>query len=235
MFIKKGLLSACLTAVLAFTASAFAQEQKVEPQILFTNVNVFDGKSDKLAEGMSVLVEGNLIKKVAKGDIEAEGATVIDGGGRTLMPGLIDGHVHFMINDDYGKIETDRELADLAYNSVVVANRALMDGFTAARDMGGPAFALQRAIDSGLIPGPRIYPSGAFISQTSGHGDFRERGDTAYSINDKDSLPNFERFGIGVVADGVPSARSHEIESSPRCKPDQDHGWWRRFVSLRSD
>ena len=205
MIMKKSLMGASLTAALLFAASAVAQDEKPKPQVIFTNVNIFDGKNDKLSEGMSVLVEGNLIKKIAKGSIEANAdATLIDGGGRTLMPGLIDGHVHFMINDDYGRIETDRELADLAYNSVVVARRALMDGFTAARDMGGPAFALKRAIDSGLIPGPRIYPSGAFISQTSGHGDFRERGDTSYSINDKDSLANFERFGIGMVADGVP-------------------------------
>jgi len=206
MIMKKSLMAASLTAALLFAASAAAQDEKPKPQILFTNVNVFDGKSDKLAEGMSVLVEGNLIKKVAKGDIEADAnATVVDGGGRTLMPGLIDGHVHFMINDDYGRIETDREITDIVYNSVIVARRALMDGFTTVRDMGGPTFGLKRAIDSGLIPGPRVYPSGAFISQTSGHGDFRERGDTSYSINDKDSLANFERFGFGMVADGVPA------------------------------
>jgi len=205
MFIRKSLLAVSLTATVVFAVSAAAQEEKPKPQVLFTNVNIFDGKSDKLAEGMSVLVEGNLIKKVAKGKINADGAKVIDGGGRTLMPGLIDGHVHFMINDDYGRIETDREITDIVYNSVIVARRALMDGFTAVRDMGGPTFGLKRAIDSGLIPGPRIYPSGAFISQTSGHGDFRERGDTSYSINDKDSLANFERFGFGMVADGVPA------------------------------
>jgi imidazolonepropionase-like amidohydrolase len=173
-------------------------------QILFSNVNVFDGKTDGLARGMNVLVAENRIAQVSTSAISAPDAMRIDGGGRTLMPGLIDGHVHIMINDDYGRIETDLELTDLAYHSVIVAERFLMDGFTAVRDMGGPAFGLKRAIDSGLIPGPRVYPSGAFISQTSGHGDFRERGDTSYSINDKDSLPNFERFGIGMVANGVP-------------------------------
>jgi imidazolonepropionase-like amidohydrolase len=201
------LIAAGVAATLVCLASgpAWTETEGVKAPILFTNVNVFDGKTDGLAAGMNVLVEGNLIKRVARGAMDAPGATVIDGGGRTLMPGLIDGHVHVMINDDYGAIETDRELTDLAYNSVVVAERFLMDGFTAVRDMGGPTFGLKRAIDSGLIPGPRLYPSGAFISQTSGHGDFRERGDTSYSINDKDSLPNFERFGIGTVADGVPA------------------------------
>jgi imidazolonepropionase-like amidohydrolase len=203
--VKKILLA--FVASIALTLSPAFAKDDAPRQVLLTNVNIFDGKTDGLSEGMSALIEGSLIKKIAKGDIEArDDATIINGGGRTLMPGLIDGHVHFMINDDYGSIETDRELTDMAYNSVIVANRALMDGFTAARDMGGPAFGLKRAIDAGLIPGPRIYPSGAFISQTSGHGDFRERGDTSYSINDKDSLSNFERFGIGMVADGVPAA-----------------------------
>jgi imidazolonepropionase-like amidohydrolase len=110
-----------------------------------------------------------------------------------------------MINADFGTIERDSDLTDLAFNVVRVAERFLMDGFTAVRDMGGPAFGLQRAIDSGIIPGPRIYPSGAFISQTSGHGDFRDRADGGFSINDAGDLSNFERFGIGTIADGVPA------------------------------
>jgi imidazolonepropionase-like amidohydrolase len=193
-----------LAALFAFVEPALAQEDEARLQTLFTNVNVFDGRSAKLAVGQDVLVEGNLIMQVGKGLKANAHATVIHGAGRTLMPGLIDGHAHLMINDDYGRIETDLELADLVYNSAIVAERYLMDGFTAVRDMGGPAFALQRAIDSGLILGPRLYPSGAFISQTSGHGDFRDRGDTSYSINDMGSLANFERFGLGTVADGVP-------------------------------
>lgn len=196
------LLAAALT--LGYAPAAIAQDIKPEPQVLFTNVNIFDGKSDKLAEGMSVLVEGNLIKKVAKGKINADGAKVIDGGGHTLMPGLIDGHAHLMMNSDFGVIERDQDLTDLAFHGVVVAKRALMDGFTAVRDMGGPAFGLKRAIDSGLIVGPRLYPSGAFISQTSGHGDFRDRADAGLTYNIPGDLSNFERFGIGTVADGVP-------------------------------
>jgi imidazolonepropionase-like amidohydrolase len=174
-----------------------------ERQILITNVQIFDGRRNKLTPG-NVLVEGNLIREISSQAIDAPGATAIDGGGRTLMPGLIDGHAHVMINADFGTIERDSDLTDLAFNVVRVAERFLMDGFTAVRDMGGPAFGLQRAIDSGIIPGPRIYPSGAFISQTSGHGDFRDRADPGFSINDAGDLSNFERFGIGTVADGVP-------------------------------
>lgn len=171
---------------------------------LITNVHVFDGLQENLIEGASVLIEGSLIKAVSRDVIDAPGAKVIDGGGRTLMPGLIDGHAHVMINDDYGALERDRDITDISYNAVVVMERFLMDGFTSVRDMGGPTFGLQRAIDKGLILGPRLYPSGAFISQTSGHGDFRDRADVRFSHNDAGDLSNFERFGFGTVADGVP-------------------------------
>jgi imidazolonepropionase-like amidohydrolase len=91
-------LVACIGMALAFATPIAWSEEEAKPQILFTDVNIFDGKTDTLAEGMSVLVKGNLIKKIAKGDIEArDDATVIDGGGRILMPGLIDNHVHLML------------------------------------------------------------------------------------------------------------------------------------------
>ena len=191
------------SALLAISP-AISAEPKPPPQTLFTNVNIFDGKSDQLAMGMSVLIEGNLIKQVGKGLKARDDAKVIDGGGRTLMPGLIDGHAHMMINQDFPVIETNLNITDLAYNGVVVAERFLMDGFTAVRDVGGPAFGLQRAIGSGRIIGPRVYPSGAFLSQTSGHGDFRDRADPGFSHNDAGDLSNFERMGMGQVADCVP-------------------------------
>ncbi len=189
------------SALLAITPAISAEPK---PQTLITNVNIFDGKSDKLAMGMSVLVEGSMIKEVTKGVITADGATMIDGDGQMLMPGLIDGHAHMMINADYGQIERDLDITDLAYNNVIVAKRFLMDGFTAVRDMGGPVFGLRRAIDRDLIPGPRVYPSGTFISQTSGHGDFRDRADAGFTTNVPGDISNFERFGLGNVANGVP-------------------------------
>ncbi len=196
------LLAAYALATLLLPRLGVGQIQP--PRILITNVNIFDGMTDDLATGMNVLVEGNLIKTISSNAISAASATVIDGGGRTLMPGLIDGHAHVMINDLFTTIETDSELTDLAIRSVVVAERFLMDGFTSVRDMGGPLFGLQRNVDAGVVPGPRFYPSGSFISQTSGHGDFRERSDAGYSLNRPGDISNFERFGIGVVADGIP-------------------------------
>jgi imidazolonepropionase-like amidohydrolase len=190
--------------VLAVPQVLFAKE-KVQEQILITNVNIFDGKTDTLAMSQDVLVEGNLIKQIGKGLKADEKTTVIDGKGRTLMPGLIDGHAHVMINGDFGQIETNMDLTDLAYRATRVMERFLMDGFTSVRDMGGPTFGLQRNIDADIVRGPRLYPSGAFISQTSGHGDFRDRGDVGFSNLTHQDRSNFERFGMGNVADGVPA------------------------------
>ena len=186
------------------SGSVFADEALLQ-QTLFKNVNIFNGTDDRLYENHSVLVEGNLIQSISAGEIKTNGnATVIDGKGRTLMPGLIDGHAHVMINAHFDTIEKDMDLGDINIRAVRVMERFLMDGFTSVRDMGGPAFALRRNIDSGRIPGPRLYPSGAFISQTSGHGDFRDRGDGGFAINEPGDLSNFQRMGIGMVADGVP-------------------------------
>ena len=202
----KLLLKTTLIVLVALSTGVQAADQQVLPQILFQNVNIFNGTENKLYQNHHVLVEGNLIKTISAGEIDSKAnATVINGGGKTLMPGLIDGHAHVMINADYGAVEGDMDLGDLNIRAVRVMERFLMDGFTSVRDMGGPAFALKRNIDNGRIPGPRLYPAGAFISQTSGHGDFRDRGDGGFSINDAGDLSNFERMGIGMVADGVPA------------------------------
>ena len=192
-----------IVVFLTLSYSIVMAEEEPLPQVLLKNVNIFDGKRDSLAQGMDVLVEGNLIRKIGKG-LQGVNATEIDGGGRTLMPGLIDGHAHVMINAHFDTVEKDYDLTDLSYRATKVAERFLLDGFTSVRDMGGPVFGLRRNIDDGLVVGPRIFPSGGFISQTSGHGDFRDRSDAGFSINDAGDLSNFERMGIGTVANGVP-------------------------------
>jgi imidazolonepropionase-like amidohydrolase len=186
---------------------AVAQEMP-ESKVLFTDVRIFDGKRNRLHDGMHVLVVGNKIARISAEPLAIDrsaNSKVINGDGRTLMPGLIDGHAHVMINANYSDVETNMDLTDITYRSIRVVERFLMDGFTAVRDMGGPTFGLQRNIDAGFVVGPRIYPSGAFISQTSGHGDFRERADAGFSINDASDLSNFQRMGIGMVADGAPA------------------------------
>ena len=117
---------------------------------------VFDGVSDKLSKTTNVLVEGNLIKQISTDPIMADGATVIDGGGRTLMPGLIDAHVHMFTG---GATVADVLTAPHPYLTVkatVQAEVMLMNGVTTVRDMAGPSFGLKRGIDEGRIPGPRI-------------------------------------------------------------------------------
>jgi imidazolonepropionase-like amidohydrolase len=194
----------CLLALITYPTQGSGAEEKPKPQVLFTNVNIFDGKSDTLAEGMSVLVEGNLIKKIAKGDIEADAnATVIDGDGRTLMPGLIDGHSHLGAQSG-SLVATEAAPWDLiASNTVVAAQDWLMDGFTTVRDLGGlSGKGVKKVIDRGDLPGPRIYPSGAIISQTSGHGDLKlltMRNPQMYGgLMDS----NLERLEISRTADG---------------------------------
>ena len=192
-----------IVAFCCLMLSGFISAQEQTKQILFKNVNIFNGTSDKLTMNQDVLVEGTTIKKIGSG-LTADDAQIIMGKGKTLMPGLIDGHAHIMINDNFGNIETNMDMVDISIRATIVVERFLMDGFTTVRDMGGPTFGVQRNIENGLIIGPRLFPSGAFISQTSGHGDFRDRADAGFTPQVSSDLSNFTRFGFGTVADGVP-------------------------------
>ncbi|MBX3597270.1 MAG: amidohydrolase family protein [Rhizobiaceae bacterium] len=141
--------------------------------VLFENVRVFDGVSNELSSTTNVLIDGNIIKAVSVEPLNIEVDTKIDGAGQTLMPGLIDAHWHAML----ASITPIQAMGDVSYNSLVAGDEAtatLLRGFTTVRDMGGPVFGLKRAIDEGLVAGPRIYPSGAMLTATSGHGDFRQ-------------------------------------------------------------
>lgn len=143
---------------------------------LFRNVRIFDGKNSALSAPADVLVRGQTIDRISASPIVVDAnadVRVIAANGRVLMPGLIEAHWHmFMAATPQMMLMT----ADPNYLHLLAARQAeatLMRGFTTVRDLGGPVFGLKRAIDEGVMIGPRIYPSGAFISQTSGHGDFR--------------------------------------------------------------
>ncbi len=157
---------------------ALAQQQAATspPSILFENVRIFDGKSAALSELANVLVTGNVITKISKEAIPTGqiADTKIQGGGRTLMPGLIDTHWHTMLVRPTPAALLTEDVGHLNLVAGAEATDTLMRGFTTVRDMGGPAFGLKRAIDEGIVAGPRIYPSGAIITITSGHGDFRQ-------------------------------------------------------------
>jgi imidazolonepropionase-like amidohydrolase len=154
--------------------AAAKADAKQPSATLFKNVKVFDGRSDKLTENTSVIVIGNKIERIGRDIAAPEKATVIGADGRTLMPGLIDAHWHAML---VRPTPTEAITWDVGYASLVAGAEAtdtLLRGFTTVRDVGGPAFGLKRAIDEGVVAGPRIYPSGAVITVTSGHGDFRQ-------------------------------------------------------------
>ena len=153
---------------------AFAGGHEGAPaQTLFTNVKIFDGTSNELSEASSVLIENNLIKQIAVGTIAAPGATVIDGKGRTLLPGFIEAHAHLMLmGPSLPAMEAATTWEDFAIHGTRMAEMYLMQGFTTVRDAGGANGGLRRAIDAGQIPGPRFYPSGAFLGTRGGHADF---------------------------------------------------------------
>jgi len=167
------------------------------PAVLIKNVNIFDGKNEKLGQGMSVLVEGNKISKIAKSITAPKDATVIDGGGRTLMPGLIDAHYHVMMSEPSFPELLNSDISWLTLLGARGARAALYRGFTTLRDVGGNPFAIKKAIDRGMLDGPRIYPSGANISQLSGHSDGRHPADPGTPIY-------LEKQGAFRIADGVP-------------------------------
>ena len=175
---------------------------------LFQNVRIFDGKSKVLSAPSNVLVKDNTIERISVTPITVEANTnvrVIAADERVLMPGLIDAHWHaFMAATPQMVLMT----ADAPYLHLLAARQAeatLLRGFTTVRDLGGPVFGLKRAIDEGVMVGPRIYPSGAFISQTSGHGDFRFVFEVPRTLGGP--LSHSEVEGIAAIADSPDEVR----------------------------
>jgi imidazolonepropionase-like amidohydrolase len=179
---------------------------------LFENVRIFDGKASALSAPSHVLVVGNLIKSISASAIAPPpdaALTRVQGGGRTLTPGLIDAHTHIMFAavPQLAVLTTNIEFVTVA--AVKEARDTLMRGFTTIRDMGGPSLGLKRGIDTGLAPGPRIWSSGAFISQTGGHGDFRLPNDLPARPGD---FTYSERVGGAAIADDPATVRQRTRE-----------------------
>ena len=192
-----------VAAVLLAALTNFASAEDV----LFENVRIFDGTNPELSAPSNVLVEGNVIKTISDEIIDGEttGVTIIDGEGKVLMPGLIDAHWHTMLirNTPDQAIQGDVGYSNLAAGDE--ATDTLMRGFTTVRDVGGPAFGLKQAIDEGIVVGPRIYPSGAMITITSGHGDFRQLSELPRTIGGHKS--RMEQIGGSMVADSPDEVR----------------------------
>jgi imidazolonepropionase-like amidohydrolase len=180
--------------------------------VLFEDVRIFDGVADKLSMPMHVLVVGNLIKSISSTPIAAPpnvALTRIKGAGRTLMPGLIDAHTHIMFATLPQVAVLTGDVGFINVAAVKAANDMLLRGFTSIRDMGGPVFGLKRGIDAGLVTGPRIWPAGAFISQTGGHGDFRLPNDFPARPGD---YTFSERVGGAAIADDPDTVRKRARE-----------------------
>lgn len=175
----------------------------MDSQILINNVEIFNGQDEATFKG-NVLIKNNRIETISADPIPvdpASGVQVLDGQGRFLMPGLIDAHWHAYLccNTMMDLLAGEPSFVHLAAGRE--AGATLQRGFTTIRDAGGPVFGLKRAIDTGLLPGPRIYPSGAMISQTSGHGDFRmiyEQSHTGCGCE----LAHTQQIGASWIVDG---------------------------------
>jgi imidazolonepropionase-like amidohydrolase len=197
-------IAVILASIVMSLAAWPPADAQQSPAVLFQNVRIFDGKNGALSPPSNVLVRNNKIETISTAAITADGQ-VINGGGRVLMPGLIDAHWHAMLVRPTPAVAL---VDDVGYTTLLAAAEAtstLMRGFTTVRDMGGPAFALKRAIDDGLVAGPRIYPSGAVITITGGHGDFRHLSDLPRTIGGM--LSRMEKIGASMVADSPDEVR----------------------------
>lgn len=182
---------------------SFAEETRPpqSSEVLFRNVRVFNGVGPNLSGAQDVLVRGNKIVNIAPAR-SLQGPQIIEGDGRTLMPGLIDAHVHMTFTSmpmmRLLAPDLTPEVAEAA--AAAEAQKMLRRGFTSVRDVGGPVFGLKAGIDSGKYQGPRIWPSGPMISQTAGHGDLRLPNEPSRRFTGQ--LSRFERLGGGFIADG---------------------------------
>lgn len=153
------------------------------PQFLFRNLNLLDPRWSEARGGYEVLVEGDLIKEVSAKPIKAPQAQVVDCGKRTLMPGLIDCHVHVFLVEVNIRFLENMPLTLLTARAADLMRGMLDRGFTTVRDTGGADWGIKTAVESGLIPGPRLFISGRAIGPTGGHSDSRRRTDQGAPCN----------------------------------------------------
>jgi len=186
-----------------FSSKTLYAQDSTPSKIIFQNVNVFNGQSEELLPNQNVLIEANKIVSISSEPISDNIVAIrVNGSGKTLMPGLIDVHVHMIFTSmtmkELMSPELNREL--IMKKVSIQSEKMLMRGFTAVRDVGGPSFSLKLAIDKGQLIGPRIWPSGATISQTAGHGDMRGPDEKSRRFFGKPSRA--ELFGATFIADG---------------------------------
>lgn len=180
---------------------------QAQQSILINNVEIFNGLDQQTMKG-NVLVVDSKISRISTKPIptnKSTNVTIIDGQGKFLMPGLIDVHYHAMFASlsQIALLTSDIGFVNIAASKNI--ENLLMNGYTSIRDLGGPVFGLKQAIDRGVVVGPRIWPSGAFISQTGGHGDFRLP--TEIPADPIKGLSYAERINAAAIADSPDAVR----------------------------
>ena len=202
-----------MTLAVALLGSVEAQQPSspaAEAVTVFRNVRVFNGTAAALSAPTTVVVRGSVIATIGGNAPTPTGATVIEGGGRTLMPGLIDAHWHSAMASVPLPVLLSSDVGYINLVAAVSERDTLLRGFTSVRDVGGPTFGLKRAIDEGLVNGPRIWPAGAMISQSGGHGDFRMPYEVPAAANAPPSRG--EAINGGMIADSPDEVRKRVRE-----------------------
>jgi imidazolonepropionase-like amidohydrolase len=172
---------------------------------LFRNANLLDPLRKDLLEGHDILVEGGVVREVSDKPLQSKTARVIDVKGKTVMPGLIDLHVHVIAVELNLSRQVHMPNVLITLRSVPMLRGMLRRGFTTVRDAGGAGFAFKQAVDAGLAQGPRLFVSGRALSQTGGHGDMRGRSDF---LDPAATCSTCVRVGaLARVVDGVDAVR----------------------------
>jgi imidazolonepropionase-like amidohydrolase len=205
---KVALMALVIAAGALALTPAYAQDADKPELTLFKNVKVFNGRDDSLIDA-DVLVEGNKIKQVSPG-ISDDGATVIDGGGRTLMPGMVNMHEHLIPNQSFDYLVTSAYWDEVGAGGLIRAQDLFNMGFTTVRDAGGWALGIKRVVDRGDSFGPRILSTGGALTQTGGHGDFRlpyQNNPFFSPASERPEHSMVQYLGGAIRADGVPEVR----------------------------
>ncbi len=197
---------------------------------LFHGGRFLDPRKDELQDGISVLIEDGTVKEVSDRPITSTSATRIDLRGRTLMPGLIDCHIHVVLTEVNLRLLADVPLTLLAAKGSVAMRAMLHRGFTTLRDTGGADYGIKAAVEQGLFEGPRLFIAGQPLSQTGGHGERRLRTRIRQLLRllfgSELDRPHRRRRARGGEGNARRTAQGR--------RPYQDHGLWRRRVAGRS-
>jgi len=195
----------------ALVCVGFSSPLWAQTTILFQNANVFNGVDKNINRGVDILIEDGLITSIGPDLVAPEGARTIDASGHTMIPGLIDAHWHTSYCCAAQSTVISGDILEIAIRGAIGAEATLLRGFTTVRDVGGNPFSTKKMIDAGELVGPRIFPSGPPISQTSGHFDYRSK--QSVPTNPGDALEYWNRNALLIVADGVPEVtkRAREV------------------------